>query len=356
MILGMSLLVLVFIIALVIIGKSIAGARPVVQNLLELGTLEVPARMKLRGPDEDPDCVLFRFDRVADSIFMMGSFTPIREQLIVAVWPGAAISPEWERRFRNVAVERVEDIDWRSEGEWEIGTGTHRVNTREHPAVVVIRAFPDKGLMLGYMAWTKDAGLDEAKATVERIAASYKSAMDRDSFFAIVRDRPAKIRAERRGFLAEQLATRGVTLEANEQLVEHDGTAYFLSPRWRHLDGAWFFAMTPIGTLPTSTRPFRHHRPPPPEGLWDWLDIIYYVWQDGAWQRQTIDRDFTPPPALQPWIDAQLTDTSRAYFFAVHGIAVDETDTSQFGLELLWQGPPAMRTLLAEGKLVYPLE
>lgn len=356
MILGISVLVLIGVIAFVIIGKSIAGARPVTQNLLELGTIEMPARLKERAPQEDPDCVLFHFDRVADSIFMIGSFTPIREQLTVAVWPGPTLAPEWERRFRNLAVERVEDIDWRSEGEWEIGTGTHRVNTREHPATVLIRTFPDKGLMLGYMAWDKDASLDEAKATVERIAGSYKPALDRDGFFAIVRDRPGKIRAERRGFLAEQLAARGVSLEANEQPVEHDGIAYFLSPQWRHLDSAWFFAMTPIGTLPTSTRPFRHHRPAPPDGLWSWPDIIYYVWRDGAWQRQTIDRDFTPPPALQPWIDAQLADTSRAYFFAVHGIVVDETDTGQFGLELLWQGPPAMRTLLAEGKLVYPLE
>jgi hypothetical protein len=171
-----------------------------------------------------------------------------------------------------------------------------------------------------------------------------------------VRDRPAKIRAERRGFLAEQLAARGVTLEADERMVERDGIAYFLSPQWKQLDGAWFFAMTPIGSLPTSTRSYRHLRPEPPEGLWGWPDMIYYVWQDGAWQRRTIDLDYTPPPALQPWIDAQLIDPTRAYFFAAHGIAVDETDTGQFGLDLLWKAPPHMRTLLAEGRLVYLLE
>lgn len=72
------------VVALVIVGRSIAGARLVPRDLLELGTIDVPARLEPRAEDESPERVLFRFDRVAGSITMMGSFTPILELL----WQG----------------------------------------------------------------------------------------------------------------------------------------------------------------------------------------------------------------------------------------------------------------------------
>lgn len=352
-----ALAVVVGVVVLVLAGRSVGGGKFVARPLLELGTIGMPARLEPRRTDEAPTRVLFHFDWVADSFTLMGSHTPIRERLTIAVWPGGADGSTADREgmFRRLAIERVEDVTWRRDGAFEVGTGIHRVNTHETPAVVLLRNLPEHGLELGYMAWIKDADVEAAKTLLDKVAASYAPAMERDAFFAIVRDRPAKLRAARRAFLAEQLALHGVRLEPDGPLLERDGIVYHLALREPGLDGAWLFAMTPIGSLPASARPFRHHRPAPPDGLRDWPGILYFVHRDGAWQKAAIDRDFLVPAAMQPWLEAQLADPSRAYFFAVHGIAVDEAETSQFGLELLWQAPPAMRSLLAEGRLVFPL-
>lgn len=166
------------------------------RDLLELGVIEMPSRLEPRPADETAQRVLFRFDRVVDSFFFMGSSTPFRERLVVAVSPSldAAAIAAWDGEFRELARDRVEDIRWQRNGAFEVGSGIHRVNTRETPAWVLLLGVPEHRLRLGYMAWQKGSSLEEAKALLQRIAASYAPAMQPEDFFARVRarqERPA---------------------------------------------------------------------------------------------------------------------------------------------------------------------
>lgn len=348
----------IILVALFMVGRSIANAKFVARPLLELARIEAPARLESRPADETPERVLFRFDYIDDSFSMMGSSTPIRERLVVAAWAGndSGGGGTWDREFRSLAAERVEDPAWRQEGDLEIGHGLHRVNMHETPAWVLIRTLRGQRLKFGYMVWQKDASLDEAKATLDRIAASFKPAMDVGAFFAIVRERPAKLRAERRGLLAEQLALRGVKLSVGGAPVERDGIIYHLSDTWRGTGERLFFAMAPIGTLPSGPRPFRLHRPTPPKEVGVWPDILYFARAEGIWRMNGIGADYDLPPALAPALEARHDDPTRAYFYAVKSIAVDEVEPREFGLDRFWNAVPAMTALLSDGKLVFMLK
>lgn len=140
-----------------------------------LGAILVPRRLEDRSPEQGQGWTLYRFDRVADSFLLMGSHTPIRERLTVLAWAsGSAAPPEAERAFRIEAVERVESLRWRREGDLEIGEGIHRVNTHETPAWVVLHHPPGARYALGYMVWRKDAGLEEALRTARRLTSSVR--------------------------------------------------------------------------------------------------------------------------------------------------------------------------------------
>jgi hypothetical protein len=334
-------------------GRPAAALPLVTRDLLELGSIAVPSRLEPRLPDETPERVLFRFDRVEDSFFFMGSTTPVRELLVVAAWPDNDRSAlaAWEGEFRWRVIEHVEGISWTWEGEFEVGRGIHRVNTRETPAWALMLHVPEQRLKLGYRLWQKDGSLDEAKALLKRIAASYAPARTPEDFFAMVRARPGQLAAERRSALLAELAGHGVTLPTNGTAVEHDGTVYHFSPSWTGIDGAWLFVMTPLGTLPAGT-PFGYpeHRQLP-RGVSHWPDLVYFHWKEQRWQMRGMGQDYFLPPAVAPWLDARHTDTSRVYVYAVKGMAVDETPPDETGLPAYWKAVSVMPPLLAPGNL-----
>lgn len=353
------LVAIVVLIALFVVGRSVANAKFATRELLELGSIEMPARLEPRAPDEAPERVLFQYRRVVNSVFWMGSNTPYREVLAVAVWPeGGASGPdaEWNRGFVSDAVDRTEDIAWRQEGDFQVSEGIHRVNTHETPSWVLIRHWPERHLALGYMIWKKDASLDQAKAMVERIAASFKPRIELAAFFEIVRERPGKMLAARHESLAQQLASRKLTIEPDRPPVEQDGVAYVIQSDWRSIDGPWLFAIAPIGTLPATARPYRHHWPKPPEGVYQWPDMIYYQWREGeGWVMQGVPSDYLVPDAMRPWLEARHTDKSKAYFYAVRGEAIDEIDAQPIDLDQYWKALPFMAPKLADGTLVFEL-
>lgn len=353
------LVAILVLVALFVVGRSVANAKFATRELLELGSIEAPARLEPRAPDEAPERVLFQFRRVVNSFFWMGSNTPYREILAVAVWPeGGAAGPdaEWNRTFLGDAADRTDDIAWRQEGDFEVGEGIHRVNTHETPTWVLIRRWPERHLALGYMIWKKDASLDQAKAMVERIAASFKPKIELTAFFEIVRERPAKRLAARHAALARQLASRNLTIEPDRPPVEQDGIAYVIQSDWRSIDGPWLFAMSPIGTLPAVTRPYRHRWPKPPEGIGHWPDLVYYSWRDGeGWVMQGLPTDYLIPEAMSSWLAARHTDKTKAYFYAVVGGALDLVDAAEIDLDRYWKALPLMPPKLADGTLVFEL-
>ncbi|HWA43105.1 MAG TPA: hypothetical protein VHA10_07835 [Hypericibacter adhaerens] len=348
------------LVVLFVVGRAVANAKLATRELLELGSIEAPARLTPYAPDESPERVLFRFHRVKDSFLWMGSNTPYREALTVAVWPeGGSAGPDsgWEREFLSLATDRVEGIAWRQESDFRIGEGIHRVNTHETPSWVLVRYWPERHLALGYMIWKKDASLDQAKAMVERVAASFKPKLDLPAFFQIVRERPGKRLAARHEALAKQLASRNLAIEPDRPPVEQDGVAYVIQSDWPSVRGPWLFAMAPIGTLPATPRPYRHRWPPPPEGVHQWPDMIYYSWREGeGWAAKGVHGDYLVPEAMKPWLETRHTDRSKAYFYAVRGIAMDETDGGDADLERYWKALPFMAPKLADGSLVFELK
>jgi hypothetical protein len=353
------LVAIVVLVALFVVGRSVANARFATRELLELGSIELPARLDPRSPDERPERVLFEYKRVVNSFLWMGSNTPYREVLAVAVWSeGGQSGPDadWNRSFVSSAVDRTQDIAWRQDGDFQVGEGIHRVNTHETPTWVLIKRWPDRHLALGYMIWKKDASLEQAKAMVERIAASFKPKIELTAFFEIVRERPGKLLAARHEALAKQLASRNLTIAPDQPPVEQDGIAYVIQSDWHSIGGPWLFAMSPIGTLPATARPYRHHWPKPPEGVGHWPDLVYYSWRDGeGWVMQGLPTDYLIPEAMTPWLAARHTDKSKAYFYAVTGEAVDEIDARPIDLDQYWKALPFMAPKLADGTLVFEL-
>ena len=57
----------IILVALFMVGRSIANAKFVARPLLELARIEVPARLESRPADETPERVLFHFDYIDDS-------------------------------------------------------------------------------------------------------------------------------------------------------------------------------------------------------------------------------------------------------------------------------------------------
>ncbi|MGH7713841.1 MAG: hypothetical protein ACREOG_21350, partial [Gemmatimonadaceae bacterium] len=136
------------------------------RQLQELGDISVPARLKASVPFEQEAFALFSFDRSA--WFPMGSNRPVPERLVFAVWTASSRDAARTAAVKD-AQDRTEQIQWRREGEYLIGEGMHSVNTAENPTWVLVREYEEKSITIAYMAWKKDASLDEARRTVSKV-------------------------------------------------------------------------------------------------------------------------------------------------------------------------------------------
>jgi len=340
------------------------GGRLEPRDLLEFGSVSVPKRLEDRAPDGSPERVIFTFDRVANSIFLMGSHTPVAERLVVA-----AIAPDLDadarRRvegdIRVAAVERTEEIRWERAGDLEIGRGLHRVNNHETPAIVLRRAFPERGLALGYMVWEKDCRLDEARQRLDEIAGTFTPGLPLADFFRVERDRPAAISSARRAALEAWLGERDIRLLPDGPPVERAGVIHHLSdhgpdPKLGRPAGWWIFLLHPLGDLAPSPRGYWHLRPIPPDGMGNWPDVIYLQWKDGTWAVDGFDRVFEMAEPLRTYLASRQPDSARVYFYAVSGAAVEQADPSQWGVRYFDAPLPHLDRLFAEGKLVEPRE
>lgn len=174
--------------------RRAAGRRPTLRLLPGLGTVAVPRRLEDRAAEPERDGAIFRFDRVASGWHYIGSLTPIRERLTVGVWAGEDATgavPPLAHEFRRATIERVEAPRWRHDGDFEIGEGTHEVNTNRNPAWVLLHRPPGGALRFGYMAWQRDATLPQARATLRRAAASVVLRVPPERFLAELRAGPA---------------------------------------------------------------------------------------------------------------------------------------------------------------------
>lgn len=331
-----------------------------VAELLELGRIEVPDRLANRGAMERAERVIFRFDRIADSFLMIGSLTPIRERLVLLAWPdgaGAGSDEPVLREFRAFAAERVQKPQWRREDAFEIAEGMHEVNNNWNESWVLLYRLPGEKLLLGYRVWRKDATLDQAKATVRRVAGSFVRAATQEAFFTAVVERPEKEAQAGRAALIQALAARGVQIELDGPLIEAANNFYILQVEGPPIEGAWFTIFHPIGSMPAvpgRLRPLWSHERA--KWLMNWPVIMFFRHGPEGWVDEWCNVAYDVPPALAALLAPRHTDSGRVYFYIVYGLRVDTTPPDRSDLDHFFRTIPEMERIFALGDFIQQLD
>ena len=324
------------------------GTRPKRRTLNELGSVDLPARLEDRGSVENRHLARFAFDRTSNSIFMMGSNRPISEKLVLGVWEAGYRDETWQH-VRSEAPERTSDIRWTHQGDYEIGDGIHEVNTSKHPAWIVLREAREKQAIAGYMLWKKNGSLDEAKRVVDGALASLTFERPIPEYLALAADRPAQLAAKRRAEFQQLLSARGLHLQLDGPVVEHDGGYYQL-----HSDrtfGERFEALVPLGSLPRARR-FRQMRPTTPKGVSQWPPVCWFAWEDAAWKSEC---EYEIAPAMVERLNVRHQDRERVYFYAMcWDLPVDPERGSSFNLTSFWIALDPMKQGFPQGTVIRP--
>ncbi len=317
------------------------------RQLRELGTISVPSRLKASYPFEQGDFARFAFDRSA--LWPMGSNRPVPERLVVAVWTPASRDSARAAAVRD-AKDRTDSIRWRNEEEYLVGEGLHSVNTAENPAWLLMRDFEDRSLTIAYMTWKKDRSLAEAREILEKAYESFRPAATPSDYLAIARERPAKERRQRRQELDSALAVRGVSLTLDGHPVERNGMVYMLYTDERL--GTVVAALYSLGSLPL-VAPYRHLRPPPPNGIGNWPSVQWFEKGSGTWQHHGVDGDYRLPLQIDEFVGAlHASEAHRAHFYVVEIGAIDDLEMPPLNMAFFDRASTAMATLFKEGKLI----
>jgi hypothetical protein len=343
-------LALASIVLLIVMFNKWADEEAIERDLLELGQVSVPRRMESRSPDENQDRVFFYFER-AELSLVPGNLPSIGERISIATWAdgmGPETSPAWEWSFRALANSQVEDLRWRSEGHLIIGEGNHRVGATIRPAWVLMHRSATEPVWIAYMTLSAGVSLDQAKAVIERIAASFKRHSTQQEFFAVVGRRPLERRAALMGLLAEH----GIDLELDAPPVTRDSTAfaYFVADPWP--EGAWLQIVHFIGTLPAGPARFRQNWHNHPNFTANWPTVIYFRSREGDWLYESTLGDHWLTPALVASLAGRHTDATKVYFYATHTVAVDEAEPDNFGVEGFMRILSEMESKFAVGELI----
>lgn len=317
------------------------------RQLQELGTISVPARLKPSVPWEQGAFSLFSFDRSA--LWPIGSNRPVPERLVVAVWTPASRDTARAAATKD-AKDRTDSIQWRREGEYTVGEGIHNVNTAVNPAWVIVRDFDENSLTIAYMVWKKDATLPEVRGTVAKAYESFRQASPLHEYLAIARERPAKMRRERRRDLDTALAARGVRLTLDGVPVDNNGRVYMLYTDERL--GTAVAVLHPLGVLAPATD-YQHLRPPPPRGIGNWPSVIWFEKSSGKWEHHGVDSDFRLPAPMEERVGVlHANDADRAHFYVVEIGAIDDLEMPTVDLKFFDRASTAMAKLFKEGKLI----
>ena len=317
------------------------------RQLYEFGEISVPARLKSSYPWEQGTFALFSFDRSA--MWPMGSNRPVPERLVVAVWTPASRDTARAAAIKD-AQDRTEEIQWRRDGEYTVGEGTHSVNTAVNPAWVLVRDFEERSLTIAYMAWKKDASLDKARRIVSNVYDSFRPAASPADYLAIARERPAKMRAARLSDLESALAARNVRLTLDGPPVEQNGTVYALFTDDRL--GRTFIVLHPLGALPLAEE-YRHLRPPPPDPIANWPSVVWFAKKSEKWEFHGIDGYALMPDQMTERVGAlHANDAIRAHFYAVETGAIDDLELPEMQFKYFDRAAPVMAKLFKEGKLI----
>jgi hypothetical protein len=148
------------------------------RDLAGHGRIALPSRLQAYASyqsEDVPEVTLFPFERDSNSFFYIGSNRVLIERLIVGLW-GSASAEAAHRQTLLTAPYRTDSrqIQWRKEGEYEIGEGIQEVNAHTFPAWIVARDLASKRVTVAYTVWKKERSLQQAKALVDQALASFQ--------------------------------------------------------------------------------------------------------------------------------------------------------------------------------------
>lgn len=318
------------------------------RSLRELGDVAISKRLDDQKVDERDGFTLFPFDHTHP--FLMGSSRPVTERLTIGVWTDATRQRAHDATITDAA-DRTSKIAWRTDGDVQLGEGTHEVNASTHPAWIVARDVPAEGLTIAYMVWQKDASLDRAKRAVADVAASFRRAKPNAEYLATARDRPAAERSARRTGMQRDLAARGVQVTVDGPLVEaKDGTLYAL---WTHdRYGAAILSLHYLGSLPRKER-FIALNPAPPSKIGSIPGVIWFGRDDGTWVHHETHDDVEFPARIDSLIGARHKgDPNRAHFYAYEMQFVDDADMPAISFDWFERATAWMITRFPTGAIV----
>jgi hypothetical protein len=316
--------------------QFVSASHPPARPLREWGTIAIPKRLELRQQSSNHQSYeLIHFERVANSIFLIGSSTPIAEKLILAAWTTNARVAARQAAI-ELAQDRIGKLTWLTP---EIAEGIHEVNTAKHPAWLVVTEVPTQGLTLAYMVWKKDAPPTAAEtlARAQSFAQSFKPSMTAEEYLKVAMDRPAHQRTKHMQAVEAALATRNIHLKLDTGPIETDGAIYELYTR--EPQGRLLTVLLPLGTLPAQAGYKRLQSDSP--------DIQYFSTRDhnGIDDRKLLLSQRTIAKALS-------TDPQTVKFYTASAYLLDDLEMPEPDLDYLWKAHAKMRPLFAQGKLI----
>jgi hypothetical protein len=312
--------------------------RTATRPLRELGTIELPKRLEPRaGADYAYDAV-FVFEHVYDSIFLIGSNTPISEKLVL-VFTGPHADPAETLRQAQSAADRTHVASWRNDGPYLIGEGIHEVNTAKHPAWVIVRKDDAHHVTAGYMRWQKQGSLADSKATLDRALSSLRLKMAIPDYLRLAGDRPALLAKQNQDRLRQILATKDVPLTLNGPVHESGGIFYSFVSDSRL--GPRFDALALLGDRPAGR--YRIMNPTPPRGIDNLPNICSVQWTSDGWA-PTPNCSYLLPRPVADTFRKRLTDRTRVYFFATASAFPSDPEIgSRLDIEVLWKALPFLK-------------
>lgn len=294
------------------------GARQV--ELGSVATIDVPRRARLGQPGrvaEHSEWIGYRLDRF--HTWAIGSGTPYRASLFVNVHaPGAADSTYDLALAANERELNGGADDWKHlsrDAHWDIGQGRYTINMLDEPTWRIKYRDPARRVSLLWQVFQKDwKKVDDAKAALQKMAASLRIVREPD--FAEIADRPRKaaLENERKARAAlDWLEGKGFGRLQPGVPVTKDGiTVEFNVDPERRLMLLRIIPSKPIGPLP------------------DYATYGWRSWSDGEGWQDTMDgHDYYPAPGTRTLLGETLAKPGPHYFL-IRTIRLDELDEASF--------------------------
>lgn len=301
------------------------GARTV--ELGSVATIDVPRRARLGKPGglaEHSEWIGYRLDRF--HTWAIGSGTPYRASLFVNVHaPGAADSTYDLALAANERELNGGADDWKHlsrDAHWDIGQGRYTINMLDEPTWRIKYRDPARRVSLLWQVFQKDwKKVDDAKAALQKMAASLRIVREPD--FAEIADRPRKaaVENERKAKAAfDWLEAKGYGKLRPGVPVTKDGiTVEFNDDPERRLMLLRLIPAKPAAALP------------------DYVTYGWRSWSDSEGWQDTMDgHDYYPAPGTQKLLSETLTKPGP-HFFLIRTIRIDEVDETSFHLAAFFQ-------------------